>query len=441
MKSEIISTCVLSEICILKSCHGKLKFLLINIKSGLYIIIMSSKNQWEDTMHIVLIIKNNLIKILASIILLLLLSFAYSIIFKTTPIISFNLPDKEQLKAYIENMYNIRSSAFITGDARPLKDLYDKSHKYGQWSLEYEVRRIKYLKDWADKRGIKFQNVTSNVTIRKIYNRWSTVRISLDESYKFDYIYKDDAELEVNSFGIGIRHTLDLKPSGEEWLIYADWYSDFISDAANEYSGTIADNNNFFLESISYAQSSKGRYYDRQKAVEYADKYCGVPWESGNNYKYNTKYDNYMGIGGDCTNFVSQVIGDKEGGGLPQDGTWFCKYKIYGGAEGSRAWVNASSFKNYLIYSGKGSIIMRGNFENLTKPLPNSPKGAIGKLKLGDLIAYEKKGDINHFTVVTGWDSHGYPLVNSHTTDRYRSPWDLGWGGKNIKFILIHING
>ncbi|HBM75243.1 MAG TPA: hypothetical protein DD429_06775, partial [Clostridiaceae bacterium] len=87
-------------------------------------------------------------------------------------------------------------------------------------------------------------------------------RISLDESYKFDYIYKDDAELEVNSFGIGIRHTLDLKPSGEEWLIYADWYSDFISDAANEYSGTIADNNNFFLESISYAQSSKGRYYD-----------------------------------------------------------------------------------------------------------------------------------------------------------------------------------
>ncbi|HBM75242.1 MAG TPA: hypothetical protein DD429_06770, partial [Clostridiaceae bacterium] len=76
-----------------------------------------------------------------SIILLLLLSFAYSIIFKTTPIISFNLPDKEQLKAYIENMYNIRSSAFITGDARPLKDLYDKSHKYGQWSLEYEVRR------------------------------------------------------------------------------------------------------------------------------------------------------------------------------------------------------------------------------------------------------------------------------------------------------------
>ncbi|WP_443662559.1 amidase domain-containing protein, partial [Clostridium sp.] len=31
------------------------------------------------------------------------------------------------------------------------------------------------------------------------------------------------------------------------------------------------------------------------------------------------------------------------------------------------------------------------------------------------------------------------PLVNTHTIDRYRVPWDLGWGDKNINFYLIHV--
>lgn len=37
-------------------------------------------------------------------------------------------------------------------------------------------------------------------------------------------------------------------------------------------------------------------------------------------------------------------------------------------------------------------------------------------------------------------DSHGYLLVNSHTTDRYHIPWNLGWGDNQIRFFLIHIN-
>lgn len=29
--------------------------------------------------------------------------------------------------------------------------------------------------------------------------------------------------------------------------------------------------------------------------------------------------------------------------------------------------------------------------------------------------------------------------VNTHTSDRYHMPWDLGWGDKNISFYLIHL--
>lgn len=61
------------------------------------------------------------------------------------------------------------------------------------------------------------------------------------------------------------------------------------------------------------------------------------------------------------------------------------------------------------------------------------------KLDLGDVICYAKGRAIDHFAIVTGFDSHGYPLVNTNTIDRYHVPWDLGWGDKNINFYLIHV--
>lgn len=101
--------------------------------------------------------------------------------------------------------------------------------------------------------------------------------------------------------------------------------------------------------------------------------------------------------------------------------------------------ANADGFKDYLIYSGKGSEIKKGTFKELALPQTNFPNGVVDKLDLGDLICYAKGKNMDHFAVVTGWDSHGYPLVNSHTTDRYHVPWDLGWGDKNIFFHFIHV--
>jgi hypothetical protein len=62
------------------------------------------------------------------------------------------------------------------------------------------------------------------------------------------------------------------------------------------------------------------------------------------------------------------------------------------------------------------------------------------KLIPGDVIAFVEKGKVVHMVLVTGADSKGYPLVNTHTTDRYHVPWDLGWNDSDIKFILIKMN-
>ncbi|KHF33577.1 putative amidase domain protein [Paenibacillus sp. P1XP2] len=105
---------------------------------------------------------------------------------------------------------------------------------------------------------------------------------------------------------------------------------------------------------------------------------------------------------------------------------------------GSQAWVQTDAFQRFLFYSGYGRLIAKGTFEEMTRSSDKHPHGAIAKLQPGDLIGYELKGDTDHFSVVVGKDANGYPLVNSHTADRYRVPFDLGWD-QTTKYILIHV--
>jgi hypothetical protein len=353
--------------------------------------------------------------------------------------------DKEELKQIMEGIYNSRSAALVSGDTSVLNQFFDVSQKYGQWALEHETKRVQYLKQWSSQRGIKFTNIESTVRIKKIYPKHNGVRMALEESYKFDYIYPQDEDASTNSFGVGIRHTVDLIKKDDKYLIYTDWYTDCFEDALSGFSGNTQSNTSYNSEESSLNEDyyvfevNFNHHYNREQAVQYADKYCGAAWGSGNDFKYNKKYTDYNGIGGDCTNFASQVLGDKEAGGLMQDGGWHFSYSKNGNGAGSRAWVNADGFKDYLLYSGKGTVIKRGNFKELTTPTPEYPNGMVSRLDVGDLVCYAKKEDIDHFAVVTGFDRHGYPLVNSHTTDRYHVPWDLGWGDTRIKFYLIHI--
>lgn len=345
--------------------------------------------------------------------------------------------DKNELKLEVERIYNERSAAFVSGDTSSLQTLFDTSRKPGQWALEHELKRVKYLNDWATERNITFGKIESVVRIKKVYPKGDTMKLALEESYRFDYVYNNNENSPIDSFGVGIRHTTSLVKKNDKWVISSDWYTDCFEDALHNYSDNISDSSTLLTASVpNIFRFSKAlsnyKSYDRQKAVAYADKYCGAAWGSSNDFKYNKKYNDYNGIGGDCTNFASQVLGDKEGGGMRIGGAW---------TPGSSAWANADGLKNYLVHSGRGSIISVGTFKELTKPSANLPRGVIDKLQLGDLVAYEKgRGNIDHFAVITGFDSHGYPLVNSHTTDRYHVPWDLGWGDSKIRFFLIHIN-
>ncbi|MCQ1531547.1 amidase domain-containing protein [Lutispora saccharofermentans] len=347
--------------------------------------------------------------------------------------------DEKQIAGIIQSVYDERCKAMISGDWKALRECYDTSRKYALWSFEHEAKRIKYLHDWSEARGIKLIDIKSSVYLGKITKKDGMYSVFLTETYKFEYIYKDDINQTVNTFGTGVRHNVGLVNKDDKWLLSKDWYTDFLQEALYSYSGMYVGAGSELTAPASKVKSQNSKY-DREKAAQYADKYCGIAWGSGNDFKYNSKYQDYNGIGGDCTNYVSQCIGDKEeGGGIPFDGTWFATYPKYGKAQGSAAFVNANAFWNYILYSGKGRLIKKGTYKELTKPIEDYPIGIVGKIEVGDLLCYEKDGKIDHFSIITAKDSKGYPMINSHTSDRYHVPFDFGWSEKFTKFHLIHI--
>ncbi|MGM9973113.1 MAG: amidase domain-containing protein [Clostridiaceae bacterium] len=373
-----------------------------------------------------------------------------SIFLLISSINAYSLEDSEieEIKNALEIIYIERNNMFTQGNITDLPQFFNSKSRYGGWALDHEVRRIKYLRKWAEERGIEFKNISSELHFRKITGSSDKAKVLANEYYKFTYVYKDNREKE-NVFGVGLIHNVDLIKQDYQWIINWDWYTDCFEDALKSISAEIKNLDTPIDKAYTLPIESRISINElpdsdealrRKKAVAYADKYCGIPWASGFEDRYNKKYKNYTGAGGNCTNFVSQCLGDKEeGAALKQWGGWHSTKTSYGQSEGSASWVNADAFKNYLLYSGKGTLIKKGAYKDLIS-VDSSGNSIFSKLSYGDVICYSKGGDIDHFAIVTGFDSNGYPLINSHTTDRYKVPFDLGWGNKNIGFYFIKIN-
>ena len=329
-----------------------------------------------------------------------------------------------------------RAAIIISGNPDVLMSHYDLDSLYGQWAFEHEKRRHTYLNAWSSARGIRLLNTDVELRITSMELKGTTAWIELDESTKIEYRHESQSTSEPDYFGIGTEHLIELVFKEGAWVIRRDWYLDPLDIDADSISAeaTLASiSENLLaipgeLDVIPGEVEKKGyeSIFDRENAVAYAEKYCGLAWGCGNNRKYNSAYKNFTGLGGDCTNFASQVLGDKEAGNLPMTYTW--RYIPYGsGAGATRAWAQASSLLDYLLSSGRARTLARATYTDLITPSETYPVGAIGALNRGDLMAYEKNGRIVHFAVVVSIDSGSYLVVNSHTADRYHVPWDLGW--------------
>lgn len=355
------------------------------------------------------------------IVLVVLLTTVLFYTFINTPVWAEAGVDEKELTKRIQEIYDCRAGALITGaTAKHIPGLYDLSSKYARWALDHEQNRINFMQTWAEKRGVKFTDIKAKVVVKNLRTTDNSAKFTVHQT--MDLTYQYPGQKNVDRFRVGMIHWVELVNKEGKWLIRKEYYTDALGDDTLVYRPQPDDG----PADVGVPRPVRSRVsatvdkkvYDRRGAVAYADKYA---------CKYNKKYQNLNGIGGDCTNFVSQCLGDKEGGKIPMDGTWYSR-----GGNGSLAWVRTVSFAQWLTYCGRASKLTKGTFQELNQPNDKYRAGAIRELAPGDLIGYEEKGRIQHFAIITGFDSKGYPLVNAHTTDRFHCPWDMGWDKKTV---------
>lgn len=331
--------------------------------------------------------------------------------------------DPHDWNAILGLIFAQRDGTLLSGDTASLKGMFVQGEQNSKWALELETNRANYIKEWSQRQGVKFTGIISVLDIRKVrkVGRGFAFYVIVSTTYKYSYEGQTDRE---NTFRIGTYHSLDLIPgSGENtWLISREWYLDPFQDSLNQKTLANDDIRNFVLSQSE--RDFSGLNKRRIKAVAYADRWAGAATDGTDGYSYNKDYPNYSGRGGDCSNYVSQAIHES---GFRATGGWG-----YTKDSASRSWCNASGLESYLVYSGKAYVLAKGTYTQVYKEAY--------KLVPGDAIAYQEKGKVVHMAIVTGADSKGYTLVNTHTTDRFHVPWDLGWNDSDIKFFLLKMN-
>lgn len=353
-----------------------------------------------------------------------------------------------KILSYINDFFSTRNQSFLTGNVENLYKFYDLSHSYSKYSLHHEFKRIAYLRDWANDRGITFETITSTPYIKNIQVIDNIAKLDIDETFSVSYFYTANPTVK-NHFSITLFHNEELQIIGDGFTIQKDYFFDSFENALKKYKFTLNEKQlplkTYKTYNIKYNRSNlnfkKNRTYNRFAAVTYADTYSGVLTDN-HSIGYNPNYFNASSLsyGGNSTNFVSQCLGGtNNAGSLKQDKTWFYNSTPNNSPKVSDAWINPKDLKDYLIYSAKGTLIKEGNLENLLAPLSDGAK-PFSKLQIGDLIFYTKGAFPMYSSIITSFDSNGYPLVNSNTVNRFHVPFDLGWSDDDITFQLVTIN-
>ena len=374
--------------------------------------------------------KNKYIKIIVmSLCLILPLglgSIIYKLNSKVSEIEAIKIDEDDQIKQQyqllLQNLFDYRNKAILEQNEEILKELYDTDKKTGLWAYEHEVEKMKYLKNWSSMQGVTFNDIKTKVKIRKVKEKETDLYgIICNVATDYNYSYENEKDVK-NIFRIGTEHYLNVKIKDNQYIITKEWYTDPFADSLNLENIKSDDIRSYIL---AQQKPDIQLTQEQQKAIDYAHRYCGVSTEEEYEFKFNREYKNFNPDGGDCANFASQIM--YESGRFKKNSIW-----NYNNRDGTKAWVNAQGFKNYILNSGRGSLICKGSYEETYKESYN--------LRPGDFVAYEKGGRITHVSTVTGMDSKGYPLVTCHNTDRLLVPWDLGWSNKTIRFHLIRVH-
>jgi len=335
-------------------------------------------------------------------------------------------PREQAVKRELTGLVRQEDQAILSGDERRLLAVFLPGRE-AQQALHEARERQRFLEAWSQARGVRLLSVAVSLRTPHLALRGpdrAQVFAVVSEAYTYRYL----SEGQDGRFGLGVRHDYFLVRRGGRWRIARDYFTDPL-DQDTRIPATAMPESGADLPA---AISPQVHAPPGQPAAAYADRFCGAAPGCGNHGLYNGQYNNYNGDGGDCTNFISQSL---KAGGFREQGPWTYDRRT---GEGSRAWSNADGLRDYLDGSGRAEIFARGTYAALTRPSAAFPHGAVYALRVGDLISYIERGRAVHTGIVTALDGRGVPLVDTHTSDRYHVPWDLGWD-RTTRYLLWHV--
>ena len=172
-------------------------------------------------------------------------------------------------------------------------------------------------------------------------------------------------------------------------------------------------------DQISISPKAYSRYnYNRVNMVNYAKKYA---------LSRNKNYGDLSNMGGDCANFVSQII---KAGGAPFDTTGSYRWYYYSLKNSVSSWRGANELYKYLL--GNDYIGPQGK-------LASSSDDIQYNMRLGDpvFIDFNHNGIVNHAVSITSYQigAQNQTKVSAHTTDRINYPLLSYPGYKNYVML------
>ncbi len=143
---------------------------------------------------------------------------------------------------FMQNIFNIRNAAFLNGNVEKLYKFYNTNENFGEYSLKHEFKRIAFLRNLAKERHLTFKNIESTPTIKDINIKNGLYNLTLNEKYIFTYFINDNPN-KVNTFTVDLIHTLELKDSGNSFIISKDYYEDYFKNGLDEYEFNLTEKN------------------------------------------------------------------------------------------------------------------------------------------------------------------------------------------------------
>lgn len=377
-----------------------------------------------------------------------------------------SVEQQEEIKSFIQSYFEIRYRALSVANSDDFKQ-----HGFGnlvsstpeakpflrtelaKLAVDIKHAELDHLRYVDYKYSLDFRNIVIDPT-----SKMATVSVVEDNEVIYEISAELNADNPVVSRTANIEHTIVLHEEQGQWHIVSDDYNDYLWRMLREmgkskeeilhatdkmlfttkaFPGPTARSNNAeTAPAYTVPDDPSSHLYDRAGAVTYALQYF---------QDYNRDYPTYNGLGGDCTNFVSQAI--YEGGNasmfipspLPDPTT-----------DGQAGWYLLNEKQHASGWNDVNFFYTFVTNESWIEPYPHGgeyygegPEGYmvnnIDQLMPGDVIQYQwdDGNDVWDHAVIVVDIIDGIPYVASHTENVQSKPYTYFEPYKGIRFIHI----